>query len=130
MKRLKPILFTLCLSAGAALVVSCNDKIEVQQAYDFSLETMPLKDELFKGETAEIRCKLNREGNYKDATFTIRYFQTDGKGELRMDDGTIFLSNDSYPLNAEQFRLYYTSHCDEQQSIDIYIEDNFGQKKK
>ena len=54
-------------------------------------------------------------------------FQTDGKGELRMDDGTVFLPNDLYPLDRTTFRLYYTSHLTDQQVIDVYIEDNFGQ---
>ena len=57
---------------------------------------------------------------------SIRYFQPDGKGELKMDDGTIFLPNDRYPLTKEVFRLYYTSNSTDQQTIDIYIEDNFG----
>ena len=57
---------------------------------------------------------------------SIRYFQRDGKGELKMDDGTIFLPNDRYPLTKEVFRLYYTSNSTDQQTIDIYIEDNFG----
>ena len=53
--------------------------------------------------------------------------QPDGKGELRMDDGTLFLPNDLYPLNRTTFRLYYTSRTTDQQVIDVYIEDNFGQ---
>ena len=44
-----------------------------------------------------------------------------------MDDGTVFLPNDRYPLDREVFRLYYTSRSDDQQTIDVYIEDNMGQ---
>ena len=33
----------------------------------------------------------------------------DGKGKLEMDNGTVFLPNDLYPLEKETFRLYYTS---------------------
>ncbi|MDL2262850.1 DUF3872 domain-containing protein, partial [Bacteroidales bacterium OttesenSCG-928-I21] len=76
---------------------------------------------------AEIRCQLVKEGDYDNARFFIRYFQSDGKGELRMDDGTVFLPNDLYPLNKTTFRLYYTSHSTDQQVIDVYIEDSFGQ---
>lgn len=46
---------------------------------------------------------------------------------LRMDDGTVFLPNDRYPLERFSFRLYYTSRSDDQQTIDVYIEDNMGQ---
>ena len=79
------------------------------------------------GESAWIRYTLVREGEDGDARYTIRYFQPDGKGELRMDDGTVFLPNDRYPLERFSFRLYYTSRSDDQQTIDVYIEDNMGQ---
>ena len=44
-----------------------------------------------------------------------------------MDNGTVFLPNDLYPLEKETFRLYYTSASTDQQTIDIYVIDNFGQ---
>ena len=44
-----------------------------------------------------------------------------------MDNGTVFKPNDRYPLNKEEFRLYYTSASTDQQTIDVYVEDNFGQ---
>ena len=47
-----------------------------------------------------------------------------------MADGTIFTPNDRFPLESEIFRLYYTSTSTDQQTIDIYIEDNFGQVEK
>ncbi|MDH8702721.1 hypothetical protein M2138_002090 [Dysgonomonadaceae bacterium PH5-43] len=88
---------------------------------------MPVQKKIVQGESAEIRCQLVKEGDYDQAKFFIRYFQTDGKGELRLDDGRVLLPNDLYPLKKETFRLYYTSHCTDQQVIDAYIEDNFGQ---
>ena len=54
------------------------------------------------------------------------YFQSDGKGLLRNDNGTVFKSNDRYPLTKDVFRLYYTSLSSDRQTIDIYVEDNFG----
>lgn len=59
-----------------------------------------------KGAVAEIRCTLSAEGDFKDTRYTIRYFQPDGKGELRLDDGTLLSPNDRYPLVREEFRLY------------------------
>ena len=44
-----------------------------------------------------------------------------------MDDGTVFLPNDLYPLEKETFWLYNTSASTDQQTIDIYVIDNFGQ---
>ena len=114
-------------AAVAAGFSSCDDGVEIRQAYAFTVETMPVQKHIAEGETAEIRCCLLREGRYADTRYAIRYFQPDGKGSLRMDDGTVFLPNDRYPLVKEEFRLYYTSASSGQQSIDVYVEDNFGQ---
>lgn len=106
------------------MLTSCSDDLDVQQSYPFTVETMPVPTRIVKGETVEIRCELKREGWFSDARYTIRYFQPDGEGKLRMDDGMVLLPNDRYPLDREVFRLYYTSECEDQQSIDIYFEDN------
>lgn len=121
------ILSILTLFVAGVLLTSCDDKIEVLQAYDFNLTTMPVQKQIKQGETAEIRCQLNKSGNYKEVKFYIRYFQPDGKGTLKMDNGTMFLPNDSYELDRETFRLYYTSECTDQQTIDVVVYDNFGQ---
>ena len=128
MKKMKKILaLAVWIAALGLLCASCDNGLDIQQAYTFSLETMPVQKRISVGETAEIRCTLVREGRYDGARYTIRYFQPDGRGELRMDDGTVFLPNDLYPLDKTMFRLYYTSHSTDQQVIDVYIEDNFGQ---
>lgn len=126
MKKMKGFLM-LALAAVGTLLTACDKELDIRQAYAFRLETMPVQTRIMRGETAEIRCTLVREGKYDEARYTIRYFQPDGKGELRMDDGTLFLPNDRYPLMREEFRLYYTSASTDQQTIDIYVEDNFGQ---
>lgn len=115
------------LSLAVFCLCSCNRELDVRQAYRFTLETMPVSKEIVRGQTAEIRCTLISEGDYDGNSYTVRYFQSDGKGTLRMDDGTVFLPNDRYPLKNKVFRLYYTSASSERQTIDIYIEDSFGQ---
>lgn len=117
----------LAALAALGLLSACDKELDVQQAYKFELETMPVQKRIAVGETAEIRCTLVREGEYAGARYTIRYFQPDGHGELRMDDGTLFAPNDRYPLERFSFRLYYTSRSDDQQTVDVYIEDNMGQ---
>lgn len=114
----------LFLGLAVLLLSACSDEMEVQQSYPFKVENMPVPTRIIKGETVEIRCELKREGHFSDARYTIRYFQPDGKGTLRMDDGMVLLPNDRYPLDREVFRLYYTSECEDQQAIDIYFEDN------
>ena len=115
------------IGIAACLFSSCDNELDIRQAYPFTVETMPVQTKIARGETAEIRCELKREGRYDEVRYTIRYFQPDGKGTLRMDDGTVFLPNDRYSLEREVLRLYYTSASTDQQTIDIYVEDNFGQ---
>lgn len=68
---------------------SCTPELAVRQDYSFSLSTLPLQKDIVKGAVAEIRCSLSAEGDFKDTRYTIRYFQPDGKGELRLDNGTL-----------------------------------------
>ena len=114
------------LSFAGFCLSSCTPELDVQQAYNFSLQTLPVQKDVIKGAVAEIRCSLKAEGDFKDTRYTIRYFQSDGKGKLRLDDGTLLSPNDRYLLTRDNFRLYYTSRSAERQSIDIYIEDYFG----
>lgn len=127
----KKILCSIWVMGVLALAVfclsACNRDLDVRQSYPFTVEAMPVQKSITKGETAEIRCTLKREGNFADTHYTIRYFQPDGKGTLKMDDGTVFQPNDRYSLTKEEFRLYYTSLSTDRQTIDIYVEDNFGQ---
>ena len=102
------ILVGCYIVAALVLVTACNEGLDIQQAYPFTVETLPVPKKLKVGETAEIRCQLVRSGYYQPTTYQIRYFQPDGKGKLEMDDGTVFLPNDLYPLEKETFRLYYT----------------------
>ena len=112
--------------AALVLVTACNDNLDIQQAYPFSIETLPVPKRLKVGETAEIRCRLVRGGYYQPTTYQIRYFQPDGKGSLKMEDGTVLKPNDRYLLNEWKFRLYYTSASTETQTLTVVVEDNFG----
>lgn len=116
------ILFTLLL---AAIACACSDDIDIRQGYEFRVTHLPVPKKIKKGETVEIRCQLERSGRYENTKYYLRYFQPDGKGELRMDDGTVFLPNDTYELTKETFRLYYTSQSEDQPVIDIYFSDNY-----
>lgn len=91
---------------------------------------MPVPSTITKNETIEIRFEIKREGTYRDTHYFIRYFQPSGKGILKSNEGIKFTPNDRYPLSNPIFRLYYTSECEDQQVVDIYIEDSFGQVEK
>ena len=111
----------------AAIACACSSSLDINTVYGYDLSVMPVPKRIVKGETVEIRCKLIREGNYADTRYFIRCFQTGGKGELRLENGTLLTPNDLFPLKNEVFRLYYTSRCTDQQNFDIYIEDSNGQ---
>ena len=119
-------LATFCLGLLAFGFASCDDELDVMQAYPFTVETMPVPKELKQGETAEIRCELVCEGEFDGAVYAIRYFQYDGKGSLKLDNGLEFKPNDRYLLENRKFRLYYTSLCDEAQNFIVVVEDNWG----
>ena len=120
----KIITFSLLV---ACIVCGCNDTLEIQQKYSFDLITLPVPKRIRQDETVEIRCQIVKEGDYAGAKYQIRYFQPDGRGELRLDDSRWLTPNDLFLLKKDEFWLYYTSRCTESQTIDIYIVDNFSQ---
>lgn len=126
-KIIYQMLVGCCIVTALVLVAACNDKLDIQTKYPFTVETMPVPKKLKVNETAEIRCELKRDGRWEDTRYTIRWFLYDGKGILKTDDGTVLLVNDRYPLEKETFRLYFTSQSDEQSSLKIWVEDSFGQ---
>ena len=128
MKRMTELIFTAGFALVAAvLLCACSDKLDIQQVYEFDLATLPVQTTIVEGGEAEIRCQLVRSGRYEETEYFIRYFQPDGAGTLKMSDGTVLLPNDLYPLPGETFRLYYTSASTDQQTVDVYFQDSFGQ---
>ena len=65
-------------------------------------------------------------GDFANTLYTIRYFQFEGEGTLKMDNGITFLPNDRYLLENEKFRLYYTADGEEAHNFIVVVEDNFG----
>jgi len=113
------------------LVQSCGkDDLEIQQNFPFEVEVMPVQKYVAKGETVEIRCRIIPNGNYTGTTYSIRYFQSEGQGSLRLFNDPSFVPNDFYPLTEKEFRLYYTSESTVSQSFDIWIADNAGNRQK
>ena len=121
-KMIESMIIAGCMLVALLYMTACSDKLDVQQMYEFDLATLPVQTTIVKGEEAEIRCQLVRSGEYQDTKYFIRYFQPTGKGELRMENGTVLLPNDLYPLPEETFRLYYRSFGTDQQKIDIYTQ--------
>lgn len=117
------LIYTLLL---AAIACACSDDLDLKQSYEFKVTHLPVPKKLKVGETAEIRCQLERSGQYQNTVYRFRYYQPDGKGSLRLDNGSVLIPNDYYDIDKETFRLYYTSESDETQIIDCYFVDNMG----
>ena len=127
-RRILDFMMTACCMAASLFCFgSCSDDLDIQQEYPFTVEAMPVADKIVSGQTVEIRLEIKPEGNFSGTVYTLRYFQPDGKGSLKMEDGTVLKPNDRYLLNEWKFRLYYTSQSGkESQTIDLYFEDNWG----
>ena len=118
------LLIAVC--AIAVSLTSCSDDLDVQQSYPFTVEVMPYADKIAKGQTVELRFEIKPEGNYTNTLYTIRYFQYDGEGSLKLVDGPVLVNNDRVLLENKTFRLNYTAQSSEAVKFGIWIEDNFG----
>ena len=131
MKKVIPkMMFGVYIIGMILLLSACNSQLDIQQQYPFTLSAMPVQKSIVIDETAEIRMKIIRDGHFEETEYYIRYYQPDGTGDLKLEDGTVLLPNDLYKLTEDVFRLYYTSKSTDQQKIDIYVEDNFGQTEQ
>lgn len=117
------LLFALVFS-----LTSCDDDLDVQQSYPFTVEVMPYADKIANGETIELRMTIIPEGNYTNTLYTIRYFQYEGKGSLKLVDGPTLVNNDRVLLESKEFRLNYTAKSADSHELLITIEDNYGTK--
>lgn len=127
--RLTPVRFFgfwIALFAIVISMTSCSDDLDVQQSYPFTVEVMPYADKITQGQTVELRFEIKPEGNYTNTLYTIRYFQYDGEGTLKLVDGPVLVNNDRVLLESKVFRLNYTAKSSEAHKFLIVIEDNFG----
>ena len=111
------LVFTLC---------SCDDDLDVQQSYPFTVDVMPYGDKIANGETIELRFEIKPEGNYTNTLYTIRYFQYEGDGELQLVGGPVLVNNDRVLLESKQFRLNYTAKSSDSHKFLVVVEDSMG----
>ena len=118
-------ILTLVVAAVCSLT-SCSDDLDVQQSYPFTVEVMPFADKITAGQTVELRFEIIPEGNYSNTLYTIRYFQYDGEGTLKLVDGPVLVNNDRVLLESKTFRLNYTAKSADAHKFLVVVEDNFG----
>ena len=116
----------LLVIAAVCSLTSCNDDLDVQQSYPFTVEVMPFADKIVKGQTVELRFEIVPEGNYTNTLYTIRYFQYVGEGSLKLVDGPVLVNNDRVLLESKTFRLNYTAKSSGEHRYLVVVEDNFG----
>lgn len=138
----KIIYFALTAAVAAVLLlVSCNDKIDVNREYDFALSCWHLPAEIVPGERVEIRFTLTRQGDFKGAEYYIGYIQLEGKGEVSDSEGTLLVNRELHELRAmpgldesdpcrQVFTLFYTATSDKQSEVRFVVADNFGTQRE
>lgn len=112
--------------AAVCSLTSCSEDFDVQQSYPFTVEVMPYADKITQGQTVELRFEIKPEGNYTNTLYTIRYFQYDGEGSLKLVDGPVLVNNDRVLLESKTFRLNYTAKSTDAHKFLVVVEDNFG----
>lgn len=118
-------ILTLVIATVCSLT-SCSDDLDVQQSYPFTVDVMPYGDKITAGQTVELRFEIIPEGNYANTLYTIRYFQYDGEGTLKLVDGPVLVNNDRVLLESKTFRLNYTAKSADAHKFLVVVEDNFG----
>lgn len=122
--------YSLVVYLLALVFNSCQDtEIEIQQDFPFVVEVMPVPGEIAENETVEIRISLLTSSDFIGTTYSLRYFQYDGAGQLQYYSDPPYLPNDEYVLKQKQFRLYYTSQSSRSHHFRIWIKDSFGNER-
>lgn len=119
------------LALPACTLAGCDDRLEVRQAYDFSLSSWYLQEGIEPDETVEIRLTLDREARYR-----IGYIQLEGDGEVFAADGTRLVNRELTDLSGiagldttdicrQVFTLFYRNTGEDNPGIRFVAVDNF-----
>ena len=125
------------LALLACVFAGCDDRLEVQQAYDFSLSSWYLQEGIAPDEMVEIRLTLNRERDYREARYRIGYIQLEGEGEVFDKDGCRLVNRELADLSGiakvdatdpchQIFTLFYRNVGEDNPEIRFVAVDNFG----
>ncbi len=130
-KILQLCTFSIAIFLISFVLNSCqNSDLEIQQNFPFEVQIMPVPRKIAEKETVEIRISLITSSNFNGTTYSLRYFQYEGSGQLQYYSDPSYLPNDEYPLKQKQFRLYYTSQASESHHFSIWIKDSFGNERR
>ncbi len=113
--------FLLCRIT--VMLTACNDELEVQQVYPFSVTTMPVQKKIKSGKRLKsvfsfTGTDISMKRNFPSGTSTGWKGETDYVGR----HGIFYRTNDTR-FRVKRSACITHPHLD-QQTIDIYIEDN------
>ncbi|QUT18484.1 MULTISPECIES: TraQ conjugal transfer family protein [Bacteroidales] len=134
--KLGTFIMGCALALPACMLAGCDDRLEVRQAYDFSLSSWYLQEGIEPEETVEIRLTLDREGDYREARYRIGYIQLEGDGEVFTADGTRLVNRELTDLSGiagldttdicrQVFTLFYRNTGEDNPEIRFVAVDNF-----
>ena len=113
--------------AALLLVSACNDNVDIQQSYPFTYRNDACSEEI-KRWVKPPKSGVSFTGTGGMRKQSISSVIPAGRGgNAENVRWTVLLPNDLYPLPGETFRLYYTSASTDQQTVDVYFQDSFGQ---
>ena len=133
--KLGTFIMGCALALPACMLAGCDDRLEVRQAYDFSLSSWYLQEGIEPDETVEIRLTLDREGDYREARYRIGYIQLEGDGEVFAADGTRLVNRELTDLSGiagldttdicrQVFTLFYRNTGEDNPGIRVVAVDN------
>ena len=124
-KTLAYFLYTMLI---ACIVCACNDRLDILQDYQYSVETLPLPKIMTQGETVDLEFSITAAGNYSANAYKFRYFQSDGAGQLSYN-GKVIPMNRFQNITSGNFVLTYQCLSDgQQQTLDFVFENSFGRR--
>ena len=70
-----------CMAVAVFCIAACDSDLDIQTAYPFHVETMPVPLRVTQGETVEIRCSLLAEGRTPLLTDDFRLYYTSASSD-------------------------------------------------
>lgn len=135
---MKNILFIIVAACSLSLL-SCKEEVEVKQDYKFSLSTWELSRNIPFNRDVEIRFYLDREGDFKDATYKFSYFQVEGQGHILDTKKRGLEPREMYDLKEisdfdgsdpykQSFTVFFKPFAIGQAKLKFVVTDNFGKE--
>jgi len=109
---------------------SCKDEgLDIRGDFPYTVTVDSLPRSILVDSQLPLRLKINVEGNYTEAKFSLNYVLREGKGGLKTDKGIIINSGGSFNVVPGDINIVYTPSSTEKTDMFFSIRDNFGQEK-